>query len=436
MLSPPQVLSVWQWWSFCRAQVPPHKRILNINLDESSIPVWLGGAAGTVVLRDSCGKRIHENRARASLSLKRGAVTLVAWICDNSTIQPFLPQIVLVNRALMSEEEWGALFTLLPPNVLVLRRKSGWNTKHEFRQMLRVLVAALRPVLVGEGWQLILLLDCVSLHYAASVLEECARLSIWVVFVPASMTWCLQPLDTHGFLRLKQCLRKMVADTRATLQGELSCAEMILHLAAALRRVFQGTRWAPAFAQNGFSEDRRRVSTYICRQLAWPAVPEVPASKPSAAQMDAIFPRKSNPRMPLLWKPFMEPKAFALALEAWPRPPAKRRALVHDSRGVDLSLGNLRPRELLRAPARLALARSPPKGPAVPRVLPKVPAEPKAKAPAMAPPVKSAPPATMLPWAVGRPQAPPPRPVTRSQTVAERAGAPPPAKPPPKGPTA
>ena len=94
-----------------------------------------------MVLRDSCGKRIHENRARASLSLKRGAVTLVAWICDNSTIQPFLPQIVLVNRALMSEEEWGALFTLLPPNVLVLRRKSGWNTKHEFRQMLRVLVA-------------------------------------------------------------------------------------------------------------------------------------------------------------------------------------------------------------------------------------------------------------------------------------------------------
>ena len=78
---PPQVLSVWQWWSYCRAQVPAHKRILNINLDESSVPVWLGGAAGTVVVRDSTGQRIPENRASASLSLKRGAVTLVAWIC-------------------------------------------------------------------------------------------------------------------------------------------------------------------------------------------------------------------------------------------------------------------------------------------------------------------------------------------------------------------
>ena len=102
-----------QWWSYCRAQVPAHKRILNINLDESSVPVWLGGAAGTVVVRDSTGQRIPENRASASLSLKRGAVTLVAWICDNTTIQPFLPQIVLVSRALMSEEEWQVLFGML-----------------------------------------------------------------------------------------------------------------------------------------------------------------------------------------------------------------------------------------------------------------------------------------------------------------------------------
>ena len=426
---PPQVLSVWQWWSYCRAQVPAHKRILNINLDESSVPVWLGGAAGTVVVRDSTGQRIPENRASASLSLKRGAVTLVAWICDNTTIQPFLPQIVLVNRALMSEEEWQVLFGMLPPNVLVIRRKSGWNTKHEFRQMLKVLVAALRPVLAQDEWQLILLLDCVSLHYAASVLEECAKLSVWVVFIPASMTWLVQPLDTHGFLKLKQCLRKMVADTRATLQGELTCADMILHLAAALRRVFQGTQWAGAFAANGFSPDRRRVSTYICRQLAWPVVPEVPASKPTDAQMRAIFPKKSKPSLPLLWHPFVAPAKRLLGAGCPPK--AKRKALAHDTTGVDLTLAYLRPRLWGRVPARHALTGPPPKTAAAPAVPPKAPAEPCAKAPALAPPVKALP-ATMPPWAVLPPPALFPPPVTRSQTAAMRRGALPRAEPLPK----
>ncbi|CAE8597764.1 unnamed protein product, partial [Polarella glacialis] len=89
----------FRWANYVRSCVPIGKRTLMINMDETALAYsWAGQKKGTIVCRDRLPNGRSLRTEQASRSDMRGNVTHMAFICDESSIQPLLPQILLGNR--------------------------------------------------------------------------------------------------------------------------------------------------------------------------------------------------------------------------------------------------------------------------------------------------------------------------------------------------
>ena len=55
--------------------------------------------------------------------------------------------------------------------------------------------------------QLILILDAATIHLSGTFRRRALSLGVRLVFIPAGLTWLLQPLDTHVFAALKRDIR-------------------------------------------------------------------------------------------------------------------------------------------------------------------------------------------------------------------------------------
>lgn len=310
---------MWQWWNYALASVPVGFRILRLNLDETSVRLFQGDGKGTVFFQkrkrkrssgpDEEGHGEEDDSGRgeepvqfANLQLKRTCLTHVGIVCDRSEIQPLLPQVLIGNESTFKAEEMARLSAACPRNVILLRQRSAWNNAETQKHVFRLLAAALRehertaicPPM--KRWQPVLLLDACRLHFHPSVARSAASLGIPLVFVPARLTWLLQPLDTHVFQRYKEYFRS--AYQRARLQtpdGKLAVSQFLDVFVETIRRVLQGVRWQVAFDSDGYDHHGQgQVSTYILEQLEVPKAPEVPSLEPTREMLQLCFPRNST----------------------------------------------------------------------------------------------------------------------------------------------
>ena len=108
---------------------------LRINLDETSIVLNHDGQKGVVCKTTKKGVTLLEK-----ISKKSGTLTHVAIICDDTTIQPILPQMIIGNQHLLRVSDMKELETELPKNVTLVRAKSSWITV----ELLIVLLVMIR----------------------------------------------------------------------------------------------------------------------------------------------------------------------------------------------------------------------------------------------------------------------------------------------------
>ena len=213
-------------------------------------PAPTGYTTGELTAPGAPRLRITQNVTRAQT---RACLTHVALICDNTSIQPQLPQVILGNEHILSVTAVLALEEQLPKNVRLWRRPSGWVNKTIMRDLVRELVPVLRPY--SKEYQPVLLLDSCSVHMDTAFLKECTAAGIWVVFIPAKMTWLMQPLDTHVFARYKRFLaakyHRAVIDNP---EGVVDTIEMIRTIGQAVRYVLQKHEWKMSMVQNVFLE--------------------------------------------------------------------------------------------------------------------------------------------------------------------------------------
>ena len=76
----PQAIASWQWNNFWEAQAPPGRRIVHINIDETSVKLAPTVRAGAVARVP--GEKLRHlllREQKASLRLRRSAVTLMAF---------------------------------------------------------------------------------------------------------------------------------------------------------------------------------------------------------------------------------------------------------------------------------------------------------------------------------------------------------------------
>jgi len=302
------------------SRVPEGKAPLRINMDETSLCLFQGGGKGNVITRKRRAPAAGGPAQKASRALRRTCLTHIAFVCDRPELQPLLPQVIIGNCKTFLLRDWPALLGASPGNVYLLRQKSAWNNRDTCCRVVRMLAEVLRPHL-GQ-FQPVLTMDCCKVHLHRSIVMTCNAVGVWLVVVPAKLTWLLQPCDTHAFQPFKLALRASYQARRAGhAAGELGINEFLECVYEAIRTVLQGRRWGPAFDADGFGGRQAAVSTRVLRQMGLDHLPAVPSTEPSAGQIAACMPRRSRVPAASFLRPFAarRPVPLGRRLLPWPR---------------------------------------------------------------------------------------------------------------------
>ena len=259
-----------------------------MNLDETTIPLNHDGQKG--VVSKSLDKDIVLVQKK---SLKRGSFTLVTIVCDDPLVQPLLPQMIIGNQYILRLTDLKRLEAMLPKNIIVVRAKSSWITVplliivlEELRRRLDTNHIVKRPVL---------LMDVCPVHLHAQVWKAAKRLGILLCFVPASLTWLVQPLDVRIFRQLKAWVRREYRNLQIQMGIALIPTLDVLKIwVTAIRKVLQGHAWGRAFDECGYSIDAAPVMSTIRSMFVECAMSnyETTNARPTLNELLHILPTK------------------------------------------------------------------------------------------------------------------------------------------------
>jgi hypothetical protein len=288
-----QEIGLWRWSNFLHSQIKSGKEALHVNLDETGIRMHQVSGQGLLVTAARQQKRKAESLAQyASTKMLRGNFTHVALICDNDEAQKLLPQILIVNKHMVTEQQHHALVSGLPPNVILLRRHTAWMTSELMTRVLAVIKQSLAPFL--DTHQIFLTADAYRAHVTTDVWKHCVKNSILYCLVPSKLTWALQPCDTHVFALYKHRLQTIcqnVAVDSAT--GKLSLEAIVKGVCQCIAEILEGRSWASAFTDTGLTGSQAQVSQRVQAKLSFAAIPDAGSELPTLAQLQYVFPRNA-----------------------------------------------------------------------------------------------------------------------------------------------
>ena len=293
---PCQAEAAWQWHNHFEANTPHGKKLVRISWDETALCLHQGDKAGNIFVHKG-----HDAMQKVSLSARRCYITHVALVCDDPVVQAALPQIVSCNERTLPAAMHAELQAALGTNFILLRGSSAWVNTELTVRILGWIAKALQPFL--ETRQPLVLFDAYKAHIGAKAFFAAARHKIWLLIVPAGMTWLLQVLDTHIFRAYKACLRNAY-QLHCIRQG-LETHSLTLLLASvreATAAVINGEDWSAAFAKNGFGQLQSQVRPRIWSALKLDIPLVMPTARPTEAQVRVCFPRKTKVFYKPIWR--------------------------------------------------------------------------------------------------------------------------------------
>jgi len=283
-----KAMASWQWFHFLVGQVPPLRKVLVLNLDETSIRFWYQPRLG-LRGRGRDKPRGAGPARQASRAQLRKALTHVAIICDDVALQPYLPQVLLVNERTATVRSLKSWKPIPGCKAEVWRGKSAWINDSVFGDIVTHLGAVLKTHALGR--QAILLMDAHTCHFSEMAMAAAYAQDIWPCIIPASMTSLLQPLDTHVFARFKLFLRTRMHQLMLTGKNkDLETEEILDALMHAMKGVLQRHEWAPSFAMNGYGPVFK-IRQRLLDVLEWSEQPLVSTALPCYDQFQSCFPR-------------------------------------------------------------------------------------------------------------------------------------------------
>ena len=229
---------------------------------------YYGSEKGNVFFKKGRDPPEQEPRQNADLAQRRLHLTHVCFICDDPSVQPLLPQIIIGNFNTFLVRDMLELLDDTPKNVYLVRQKSAWNNIKLMVKIVNLLVQCLGNVL--DRFHVIFSLDACGLHCAPEVIDAIVRGGLHYLLVPASLTWLLQPCDTHLFVIFKRFLKNAYVRLRVELSdGTFNIKRFLEVVYDALRVVVQGRRWKPAFLADGYGNTQKDISEFIRRHIGF-----------------------------------------------------------------------------------------------------------------------------------------------------------------------
>ena len=183
---------------------------------------------------------------------------------------------------------------------------------------MRLLAKHLKDYLATH--KLILILDVARCHRHRTIFSLAQTLGIILIYVPAKLTWLLQPADSHVFGRLKKRLRQLWLDLRVkSTSGEVSHQDWLAAVLDLVRKLLCGIHWHNAFLSNGLL-DEHKIGSRLLDALGWDAPKPLPTGILTAGQLKDLMPRRTKDEHARIFS-WALPKA-----KAKPSPKAKVKA--------------------------------------------------------------------------------------------------------------
>ena len=208
---------------------------------------------------------------------------------------------MICNERTLPAKMHAALQEHLGVNIILLRGRSAWVNGDTCLEILRRIHEALIPF--SHEWQALLMVDALKSHIGVRMFNAGARYKIWILVIPAGMTWLLQVLDTHGFRSYKAYLRNAYQLQYVERDLETNKLELLLDaVKEAIRVKIVDKDSGPAFAENGFGPDQHAVRDAIKKKLSLSTPIDIPVTKPSEGQVKLCFPKKTKIPYNAIWK--------------------------------------------------------------------------------------------------------------------------------------
>ena len=332
-----QMLASWKWANFVEDQRRDTQRTVYLNMDETMIRLWQGGRRALVKVEPFADRRLFMDREeRGSLAERRQCCSMIAFISDCPRAQELLPVFLLLNEHHITKTAAQPIVDEFAGdrNVVLWRRHTSWNNVELMVWILKDLRQRLRPL--EPHAQLVLLLDCAPCHAHPRVAHAAARNKIILVFLAASMTASLQPLDFAVFSPLKKYIADAFERVVMEAEGGLDAPQfvsMILHTAHAY---LFGQGWEWAFRKCGFGAAQSGLATRLRSRFPG-VVPPGGAScdLPTLQELQRIWPKRTE--IPIGWL-----FSWVSGEEVPALPPALGKAAPKSSQPGNVWFGRLR----------------------------------------------------------------------------------------------
>lgn len=287
------MFATWNWSNFLQKSPLDAKPVLCVNMDETSIRLFPEARKGWVIADSSSERRSLLRRGPGlSLNERRACVTLVSFLADSEEAQASLPQVFVINEHTLTAGEVDELNVEAADNVFFIRRPSAWVNSKLLVQILDVLADRLKEV--SSSYRIVLCMDTYRAHLHVSICQACSRHGFFLMYIPASMTAWLQPLDLVVFKRYKDWVASRLEQERLTApSGSLSRVAVLLVYEQGIHAVIEGQLWRRAFDLAGLG-DQSSVSQELLKRLGLAGAPAVSADLPTAADLLAVYPRRAN----------------------------------------------------------------------------------------------------------------------------------------------
>ncbi len=287
-----------RWAAWMRAHRVASSAAVFINMDEtrlSNIRSWAQGLVPPP--RRACGTSWTTQRPKPACP----RATLIAAICSSANLQKMLPQIWLPRseRGKIPSARKRQTYAAASWPQEVWYGTDGNITSELMRTWLKKVRSVVRRW--NPEAKIVLGVDVCRSHIDKGVVTLARSLGFEVIFIPARMTFLLQPLDTHVFSQLKGCIRNgLLRRGLASPTGSWSWKEAVGVQAAAISEILSSRDWARVFGRIGLGGSMENLRPAV-RDLVRSA--DLSPRPPTAEELQdylAVSARTSALLLPLL----------------------------------------------------------------------------------------------------------------------------------------
>jgi hypothetical protein len=208
-------------------------------------------------------------------------------IANVPEVQRELPQIFLGSARHFTGAFLAAYRPRMPDGMYLWSNERGWMTHAVCLVLLRAIHASLGTLL--ERYHVILLMDANRAHLDEAICRRARALGMTLVFVPAKLTWLLQPADTHLFAPLKSAVRRKYTNMQLeTTDGRIDKEQWLSVVVDALSEVVVDRSWSNAFASNGITNRQPDASMYV-RTMGGLSRGNYATAKPTLPELQYLF---------------------------------------------------------------------------------------------------------------------------------------------------